>query len=67
VGDIGKLRKDEAQFGEETEHLARHRLNVILATNDDEPRDLVTNENLIVDRDRVLHAVQPLGHLEIKG
>ncbi len=45
VGDIGKLRKDEAQFGEETEHLARDRLNVVLPSDDDESRDLVTNEN----------------------
>ncbi|MDQ6702857.1 MAG: hypothetical protein M3Z96_06990 [Pseudomonadota bacterium] len=59
VGDIGKLRKDEAQFGEETEHLACYRLNVVLPTDDDESRDLVTNENLIADRDGVLYAVQP--------
>ena len=43
VGDIRKLREDESQFGEETEHLACHRLNVVLPANDDESRDLVTN------------------------
>jgi len=65
VGDIRKLREDESQFGEETEHLACHRLNVVLPANDDESRDLVTNKNLIADRDCVLHAVQPLGHLAL--
>jgi len=35
VGDIRKLREDESQFGEETEHLACHRLNVVLPANDD--------------------------------
>jgi hypothetical protein len=66
AGDIGKLRKDEAEFGEETERLACDRLNVVLPADDDECRDLVANENLIADLDHVLHAVQPVGRLEIE-
>ena len=63
---IRKLRKYEAQLGEEPQHLAGYCLNVVLASNNNEPRDLVADQNLIADRDRILHAVQPFGHLKIK-
>ncbi len=66
MGDVGKLREDESELGEEAEQLSRHGLDVVLAADDDEARDLVANQNLITDRDGVLHAVEPLGHLEIK-
>jgi hypothetical protein len=48
MGDVGKLRKDEAKLREEAEHLAGDGLNVVLAADDDEARDLVANL-LVVD------------------
>jgi len=36
--DIGKLREDEPQLGQEAEHLAGDRLNVVLAADNDEGR-----------------------------
>ena len=64
--DVGKLREDEAELGEEAEHLARDALDVVLPADDDEARDLVADQHVVVDGDGVLHAVQPLRHLEIE-
>ena len=64
--DVGKLRKDEAELGEEAEHLPGHRLDVVLSADDDKARHLVADQHLIAGRHRVLHAVEPLGHLEIE-
>src|SRR6185437_10648314 len=64
--DVGKLREDKAQLGEKAKHLAGDRLNVVLTADNDEARYLVADQNLIADGDRVLHAVEPLGHFEIK-
>src|SRR5215831_18415259 len=64
--DERELRKDEAELGEEAEHLARHHLDVVLTADDDEARNLVANEDTVGNRDLVLDAVHPLGHLEIE-
>src|SRR5215471_9468543 len=66
MSDKRKLRKDEAELGEETEHLAGDHLDVVLAADDDEARNLVTDEDTVGNRDLVLDAVHPLGHLEIE-
>ena len=43
VGNVGKLRKDKSELGEEAEHLAGNRLDIVLAADDDKSRDLVAN------------------------
>src|SRR5260370_19874285 len=66
MSDKRELRKDEAELGEEAEHLAGHHLDVVLAADDDEARSFVANEDAVGNRDLVLDAVHPLGHLEIE-
>ena len=39
--DVRELREDAADLGEEAQHLAGDRLNVVLAAGDDEGGDLV--------------------------
>src|SRR5262249_52438236 len=65
MSDKRELRKDEAELGEETEHLAGDHLDVVLAADDDETRNLVADEYTVGNGDLVLDAVHPLGHLEI--
>src|SRR6516162_58858 len=67
MSDVWKLRKYKAELREESQHVTGHCLNIILSPNNDEPGNLVTDQNVIPNRDRVLHAVQPFGHLEIEG
>ncbi|MBX9772918.1 MAG: hypothetical protein K2Y71_00790 [Xanthobacteraceae bacterium] len=43
MGDVGKLREYESKLGEETEHLSGDALDVVLAADDDEARDLVAD------------------------
>src|SRR5215813_2869604 len=64
--DKRELWKDEAELGEEAKHLAGDHLDVVLAADDDEARNLVANEDTVGNRDLVLDAVHPLGHLEIE-
>ena len=45
MGDIGKLRKMEPKLREEAEHLAGNPLDVVLAADDDEGRDLVADQH----------------------
>src|SRR6516165_10631186 len=66
MSDKRELRKDEAEFGEEAEHLAGNHLDVVLAADNDEACNLVANEDTVGNRDLVLDAVHPLGHLEIE-
>src|SRR6516225_9721204 len=66
MSDKRELRKDEAELGEEAEHLAGNHLDVVLAPDDDKPRNLVANEDTVGNRDLVLDAVHPLGHFEIE-
>src|SRR5438876_11071437 len=66
VRDEGERRKHEAELGPEGEHRARDRLDVVLATCDDEGRHLVPDQDLVLDGDLVLHAVQALDHLVIQ-
>ena len=66
MSDVGKLREDEAELGEEAEHLTGDALDVVLTADDDEAGDLVADQHLVADRDGVLHAVQPFGHFEIE-
>src|SRR6476659_6054097 len=44
MSDIGKLREDEAELGEETEHLTGDALDVVLAADNDKPGDLVADQ-----------------------
>src|SRR5207244_8965024 len=53
-------------LGPEGEHRARDRLDVVLATCDDEGRHLVPYQHLVLYGDLVLHAVQALDHLGIQ-
>src|SRR5215831_9018692 len=64
--DKRELRKDEAELGEEAKHLASNHLDVVLAADDDEARNLIANEDTVGNRDLVLDAIHPLGHLEIE-
>ena len=66
VGDVGELREEEAELGEEAQHLAGDRLDVVLAAGDDEARDLVADEHAVGDGDLVLDAVHPLDHLVVE-
>src|SRR2546429_9605093 len=66
VRDEGERRKHEAELGPEGEHRARDRLDVVLATCDDEGRHLVPDQDLVLDGDLVLPAVQALDHLVIQ-
>src|SRR5258708_25261016 len=43
--DKRELWKDEAELGEEAQHLAGNHLDVVLAADDDEARNLVANED----------------------
>ena len=54
------------KLGEEAQHLAGDALDVVLPADDDEARDLVADQHLVADGDGVLHAIEPLGHLEIE-
>src|SRR5260370_15846083 len=65
-GDKRELRKHEAELSEEAQHLAGNHLDIVLTADDDEARNLVTNEDAVRDRDLVLDAVHSLGHLEIE-
>lgn len=66
VGDKWKLRKGEAKLSKEHQHLARHRLDVVLPAYHDESGDLVADQHAIMDRDLVLNAIQPFCHLEVE-
>ena len=63
---VGKLRENEAQFGEEAQHLAGDALDIVLAADNDEACDLVADQYLVADGNGVLHAVEPFRHLEIE-
>src|SRR5438128_803022 len=65
MSDKRELRKDEAELGEETEHLAGDHLDVVLAADDDEARNFVADEDTVGNRDLVLDAIHSLGHLEM--
>ena len=41
-------------------------LDVVLAADDDEARNLAANEDTVGNRDLVLDAIYPLGHLEVE-
>ena len=41
----------------ETQHVARHPLNIVLSPDDNESSNLVADEDVIADRQRVLHAI----------
>src|SRR6266446_3132404 len=66
MGDKRELRKHEAELSEEAQHLAGNHLDIVLTADDDEARNLVTNEDAVRNRDLVLDAVHSLGHLEIE-
>src|SRR6185437_1421352 len=54
---IGKLRKKKAELGKEPEHLARDRLDIVLAANDDEAGYLVADQHVVARGNCVLHAI----------
>ena len=66
VSDKWKLRKGEAKLSKEHQHLADHRLDIVLPAYHDEAGDLVADQHAIMDRDLVLNAIQPFCHLEVE-
>ena len=66
MGDVGELRKQEAELGEESQELAGHGLDVVLPADHDEARDLVADQHAVAGRDLVLDAVHALGHAVIQ-
>src|SRR5664279_5991872 len=66
MSDIRELWKYKSKFGEEAQHLSGNRLDIVLSADDNKSGDLVTYENLIADRYRVLYAIQTLSHFEIE-
>ena len=56
----------EAELSKEHQHLAGHRLDVVLPAYHDESGDLVADQHAIMDRDLVLNAIQPFCHLEVE-
>lgn len=61
----GEGRKSESQIGVETHELRSHLLNIILPAGDDERCHFVLDEHAVLERDLILHAIQPLCHFEI--
>src|SRR5262245_47744665 len=62
----GKLWEMETKLREETEHLARDTLHIVLAADNDEARHLVADQHTVMCRHLILHAIEPLGHAEIE-
>ena len=66
VSDKRKLGKGEAKLSKEHQHLADHRLDIVLPAYHDEAGDLVADQHAIMDRDLVLNAIQPFCHLDVE-
>src|ERR1017187_5479968 len=64
--DQRKLRQIKTQLREKAQQLSGHALDVVLSARDDEADDLLVDEHAVFDGDLVLHAIQPLGHPEVK-
>src|SRR6185503_10207198 len=66
VRDERELRHEVTDLAEEHHHLPGDRLDAVLAAGDDESRDLVADQHLVVESDLVLDAVHALDHLVIE-